>query len=835
MAGQKLRWAQVALTLVCSWCAVLVSGAGIALSAVPVVTKESVTSTGVNGATLTAQVNPGGLPSVYHVDYGTTLAYGSTTSDTSIGAGTEAAGISVVLTNLQAATTYHARVVAENKEGSVPGGDLIFITASSVGASSSTLPDNRAFEMVSPVANQDANIYYPDQGPGFDGVFTHYPFQAASDGKAVTYAGDPTSSGNGNSGGLGGNQYVATRAPLAGWSQVNVTPHATTNSSNTPQNYMAFSQDLSVGVFDSFDPLTSEAPPAGYDDLYTRTSQDGAYRALVTTTPPNRPPFGFVAPGVYTDSIIGESLAYAGASSDFRHLLFEANDALPTEAGTTQAVYEGGEENNLYESVEGRLRLVNVLPGGGTKANASFGSQPVRGGTNPPNYKRAISSDGSRIFWTDLNTGNLYVRENATTTVQIDASQILGSGGGGQFQSASVDGSRVFFTDCNRLTSDSTAVFSAGCNTDENGVARGNDLYEYDMLTRRLTDLTVDSSPSDSLGADVQGVVGASADGSYVYFVADGALSEDAVGGQPNLYMARISGGQWAPPTLIATLLPSDNLLSYMQGSNEGNVGDWQGGSAHDTAGVTPDGLHAVFVSSKSLTNYPNSGLQEIYVFEAKTHTISCASCDPGGAPPPIAAANGAAALLPLSWSNTYVPRWISSDGSRVFFDSLEPLVPQDVNGTQDVYEWESDGAGSCSRAGGCIYLLSGGAAGVTSYFTDASENGDDVFIVTRAQLVPADENGTFDLYDVRVGGTQPAPAPACTGTGCQGVPGAPPIFATPASVTFTGVGNFAPPPKVAVKVKRTVKCKKGFVKKKGKCVRQVTHKRGKLPKGGKK
>ena len=80
-----------------------------------------------------------------------------------------------------------------------------------------------------------------------------------------------------------------------------------------------------------------------------------------------------------------------------------------------------------------------------------------------------------------------------------------------------------------------------------------------------------------------------------------------------------------------------------------------------------------------------------------------------------------------------------------------------------------------------------------------AEEFGSDAFIVTRAQLAPEDENDAFDVYDVRVGARRPVSAPACSGTGCQGVPAPPPTFATPPSATFNGVGNF-PPPAEAVK-----------------------------------
>ncbi len=50
----------------------------------------------------------------------------------------------------------------------------------------------------------------------------------------------------------------------------------------------------------------------------------------------------------------------------------------------------------------------------------------------------AVSADGSTIFFTapptpKATTTNLYVRQNGSSTVQVDA----GIGGGGQFQAAS--------------------------------------------------------------------------------------------------------------------------------------------------------------------------------------------------------------------------------------------------------------------------------------------------------------------------------------------------------------------------------------------------------------
>jgi hypothetical protein len=210
-----------------------------------------------------------------------------------------------------------------------------------------------------------------------------------------------------------------------------------------------------------------------------------------------------------------------------------------------------------------------------------------------------------------------------------------------------------------------------------------------------------------------------------------------------------------------------------------------------------------VFMSKQSLPvvgyphGYPNDGLEEVYVYEAEGGGLFCVSCSRSGETPP-SNAYGAAAFLPVSWMTTEQPQVISDDGSRVFFNSAEPLVSQDTNGKLDVYEWERDGAGSCRESEGCVYLLSGGTSSSASWFLGASTSGDDAFVISRADLTGTAAYEGFAVYDARVGGVQPVASPVCTGSGCQGVPPAAPIFATPASVTFAGVGNF-PAPSMAV------------------------------------
>ncbi len=802
------------------------------------------------GATLSAQIDPGGLPTSYRIEYGTSTSYGTSTPEENIGEGNISVPVRVDLSGLQPATRYHFRIVAINALGTTDGPDVTFGTYVSVAG----LPDGRVYEPVTPVGSiQDENIYapnayFPFTPFGEHGIFAGntLPFQAAVDGEAVVYAGEPPVTGGTSAVGASfGNEYLSTRLPGGGWTQVPLESEA----NGKHDQYVAFTTDLSVGLSDGHNIPDTDALH-GYESLYTHTMAGGVggeYDPLFTAAP-DRPGSELVADGSLNGLVYAGANTGAGAVPASSHLLFESNAGLLEGEGDLEKelgedvrreVEEGKHSSlvhYLYDSVDGRPYLVDVLPNGRVAPGASFGA--VEAGLGPngvpgagPGFTRVISADGSRVFWTAapeafVNTHTsselapiekrsqaLYVRENDTQpqspvgpeeecmiatdacTVQVDAAV----GGGGIFQGASADGSKVFFT-------------------------KGN-LYEYNLGTAETTNL--------SPGVEVKGVAGISENGEYVYYV-DASDNID-------LWHGGVT-------TRVATN-GAKNSGDYPTG-NVALTSDYEEEIGSRTAEVTPDGQSLVFMSNASLTGYDNRGfrkdsglgtmveeaIEEVFLYEAPSGKLRCVSCDPTGEAPVLTNASAVAtagaiakgetslvgAELPVSLEPTYQPQWISEDGSRVFFDSAQPLVPQATSGWLDVYEWERDGSGSCQQGEGCIYLLSSGSDPENTYLLDASASGNDVFLITRAQLVAQDRNDVLDVYDARVGGVHPTTPPECSGTGCQGVPPAPPIFATPASVTFEGTGNFPPPAPAAPKKKTAAKsrCAKPKKLSHGKCVK---------------
>ncbi|HEY3758813.1 MAG TPA: fibronectin type III domain-containing protein [Solirubrobacteraceae bacterium] len=88
----------------------------------------------VTASTLTvlADVNPNFADTEVHVDYGTSTAYGASTTPIDVGAGLAAVPISIPLTGLAPDTTYHLRVVAINAAGTSDSSDLTLTTSPTV-------------------------------------------------------------------------------------------------------------------------------------------------------------------------------------------------------------------------------------------------------------------------------------------------------------------------------------------------------------------------------------------------------------------------------------------------------------------------------------------------------------------------------------------------------------------------------------------------------------------------------------------------------------------------------------------------------------------------------
>jgi hypothetical protein len=339
--------------------------------------------------------------------------------------------------------------------------------------------------------------------------------------------------------------------------------------------------------------------------------------------------------------------------------------------------------------------------------------------------------------------------------------------------------------------------------------------------------------PRTLIAGGAKGVLGASEDLSRVYFLSEEAIGGEGEAGKPNLYL--YEGGEAPATRLIATLSVGDDELQSFT-----SVGEWP---TRHTARVSVDGETLFFMSaSKALAaqsaGYDNTDLisgeadGEIYRYDASSEALACVSCNPTGARPSVGPGFdvgieghiAATSLLPPPTNTLYRRRPASTDGRRVFFESLEALTLTDTNGHVDVYEWEQAGSGDCEAgipsyveaSGGCIGLISSGKSSGDVAFFDASEDGSDVFFKTIQSLLPQDP-GSADVYDARVeGGFAPEAEPpaACEGEACQGTPEAP-NDPTPASSSFEGAGNVPAEP-----LARTPKpCAKGKVRRHSKCV----------------
>ncbi len=746
-------------------------------AAAPLIATISIEEITATTAKPVAKLNPENEETSYHFECVSQAqfeasGYAEATEVPSGGASLQAGGetveISAQVTGLSPTTAYRCRLIASNATGPVTSTEVTFTTYASQPLGP---PDGRVYEQATPINKNGADAR--------GGVLR---LRAAPDGEAADYLI--------NGGGAtqdGGLQKLGVYSALRGadsWSSHTFWPSVSFGNFAT---MVGWSEDLRRDYVISHQ---FNEPPT----LYEQDLESGAMTVIA-------------------GGLSGEEVAFAAESADGSEVLFESEEAVAT--GATAGW------NNLYlwNRNTHKLSLVDLLSNGSQPFHGAFAGAyawSTASGSNPKapgggyTQLHALSKDGSTLFFTSYNVNQLYARTGLDTaspkTVQVSASQKTNGPGGGKdpkgpqkaaFMEATPDGRYVFFTSSEELTNDATT------GTED----QGKDLYRFDTGSGELIDLAPDTT--DVNGAEVQGVLGSSADGSDVYFAANGVLAAGASAGNCSQ-----SGGA------CSIYLWHEGQVSFIAPTGGGFGGEglnWIPNSslpvpAMRTGRVSANGT-LLFLSKLSPTSYDSKGNYEFYRYEPGAG-LGCVSCNPTGAPP----ASGGAGMQDINPGiaaanvpGTVWVRILSANGKRAFFETGEQLVANDLNHRQDVYEWEAEGEGNCQsegQDGGCLYLISSGESSEPSFFADASENGDNVFFFTRQQLVRQDTDQLQDLYDARIGGgiasQNEAPPPKCEGEACKGAAPQASGAQSAGSASFSGPGN--PKPAHAKKKKRHAK-----------------------------
>lgn len=598
----------------------------------PLVDTASATDVSETSAVLNGNINPMGLGTTYHFEYGETMAYGSrvpVSIEATAGNGRLAKSFSRTVTGLSPGTTYHFRLVASNSLGTTEGSDRTFSTITLGGM------QHRAYEQVTP-AGKHGVLVVPGLG-----------MLAEENGNGISYT---TKEGANSSAAF--TRMVSTRGGDDWNDWINTDPPVTVSAGallTAPT--LAISPDFTHAFVVSNRALT----PGGIDrgaNLLLHDLATGEYALIATSS----------APGAFNSFVgIGRAGRFHAGAPDFSWLVFNSEAPL----------VPGAPPNALYRwSESAGLKLVSILPDG-DPTSALYGSNAV--------YK-PVSADGSRIYFTAVGGSEegVFLQEGSGPAIPISLSQIPGDPATPQpatLMGVNKDGRYAFLVSPVRLTSD----------------APGNptDLYRYDASDGTLEYLGVSIQTNDSTGS-----LGIADDGNTIYFDElddggnklavwhDGAV-RTVVNQNVNVGTARPSpNGRY--------------FVVFEEGQNqvEGGVKLYDAETDElNCIACLPDGTPVSAISpGENVSNqYADAVLNNGEVFFSTKARLVAA--DVNGTNDVYAYRDGSVHLIsPGNAPSDAIIAHVSADGRDVFFTTAQKLVGRDNDESIDIYDARVDG-----------------------------------------------------------------------------------------------------------------------------------------------
>jgi hypothetical protein len=788
---------------------------------------NSVTADHITGssADLHAVINPLGTATSYHFEYGPTPAYGQRTPEVDIGDSLSPVEVEQHIEDLEP-VVYHFKVVATNAEGTVESTNQTFnfypepcpnaTVRQQTGSGS--LPDCRAYELVSP-GNAGAATLLPG-GPN-SGLASNPP-RFAFFGALGSIPGpwNPTNTFQ--------DLYVSSRTATGWKTRYAGIPGDLVGATTGPPNGEGHPTggegshvirggqmtDVEMNYFLGWDPGTQGfvcCGRVGSMAPYVHDFEGNSLGRWPTNAHEIEGGLKDMACWTnYPEPACGPTGGFAGdvrPSGDFSHYFFSSGNVAFAPGGKTSgigSVYDNEIATKTVEVVSKKQNGEDIerepgvssddymaLPGASLDGSNILMAASATGicgrpsgvcdpmpfpcGSNDAGFEHSLSI----VNCPPLPPSHLYMRVNNIATYDVSRGHAV------NFEDITEDGETVFFTSDEQVSSEdednSTDLFMWEQETDSvtlvadgEGTIGNTDACNASWIAACGVQMAFPRYPEfiETIPTDKS----ISQDGDIYFYSPEQFVGSNGAPGRRNLYVLHDGEIQYVA-TMDATK-PATRLQ------------------------VGRDGSFAAFLTSAKLTAYDNQGREEMYRYNAETGDFRCVSCLPTGEPP--------TADVEGSQNGLYL-----ADDGRTFFSTKDALVPQDTNNLSDVYEYVSGRARLISTGIGQKERDRNFTSGLIGVSADAV----DVYFSTFETLVPEDQNGPFlKFYDARTGGGYPinsSAAPCAAADECHGAGN--PVTTAPQIGSTADLGQ-----RGNVKPKKPAKkCKKGKVKRKGKCVKK--------------